>query len=124
MKYKLDDDTKQILIKQLKFYREKRTFSQDFMAERIGITQPLYNRIENGSREMTINTLIKITEILDISMDSLFAKEENTDTITKNILALLKGKSRSDLEIVEEAMKTLLESLEKSRESAIINYSM
>lgn len=124
MKYKLDDDTKQILIKQLKFYREKRTFSQDFMAERIGITQPLYNRIENGSREMTINTLIKITEILDISMDSLFAKEENTDTITKNMLALLKGKSRSDLEIVEEAMKTLLESLEKSRESAIINYSM
>ena len=124
MKYKLDDDTKQILIKRLKFYREKRTFSQDFMAERIGITQPLYNRIENGSREMTINTLIKITEILDISMDSLFAKEENTDTITKNILALLKGKSRSDLEIVEEAMKTLLESLEKSRESAIINYSM
>ena len=124
MKYKLDDDTKQILIKQLKFYREKRTFSQDFMAERIGITQPLYNRIENGSREMTINTLIKITEILDISMDSLFAKEENTDTITKNILALLKGKSQGDLEIVEEAMKTLLESLEKSRESAIINYSM
>ena len=73
---------------------------------------------------MTINTLIKITEILDISMDSLFAKEENTDTITKNILALLKGKSQGDLEIVEEAMKTLLESLEKSRESAIINYSM
>lgn len=94
MKYKLDDDTKQILIKQLKFYREKRNFSQDFMAERIGITQPLYNRIENGSREMTINTLIKITEILDISMDSLFAKEENTDTITKNILALLKGKAK------------------------------
>ncbi len=121
MKYKLDDDTKQILIKQLKFYREKRTFSQDFMAERIGITQPLYNRIENGSREMTINTLIKITEILDISMDSLFAKEENTDTITKNMLALLKGKSQSDLEIVEDVMKTLLESLEKSRESAIIN---
>lgn len=121
MKYKLDDDTKQILIKQLKFYREKRTFSQDFMAERIGITQPLYNRIENGSREMTINTLIKITEILDISMDSLFAKEENTDTITKNMLALLKGKSQSDLEIVEDVMKTLLESLEKSGESAIIN---
>ena len=121
MKYKLDDNTKQIPIKRLKFYREKRNFSQDFIAEHIGITQPLYNKIENASREMTINTLIKITEILDISMDSLFAKEENTDTITKNILALLKGKSRSDLEIVEEAMKTLLESLEKSRESAIIN---
>ena len=121
MKYKSDDNTKQILIKQLKFYREKRNFSQDFIAEHIGITQALYNKIENGSRDMTINTLIKITEILDISMDSLFAKEENTDTITKNMLALLKGKSQSDLEIVEEAMKTLLESLEKSRESAIIN---
>lgn len=37
------------------------------------------------------------------------------------MLALLKGKSQSDLEIVEDVMKTLLESLEKSRESAIIN---
>ena len=120
MKYKLDDNTKQILIKQLKFYREKRNFSQDFIAEHIGITQPLYNKIENGSREMTINTLVKITEILGISMDSLFA-EADDDTIIRNILALLKGKSRSDLEIVEDVMKTLLESLEKSRESAIIN---
>lgn len=121
MKYKLDDEIKQILIKQLKFYREKRNFSQDFVAEHIGITQPLYNKIENGSREMTINTLVKITDILDISMDSLFAEEDSADTIMKNILALLKGKSRSDLEIVEDVMKTLLESLEKSRESAIIN---
>lgn len=75
MKYKLDDNTKQILIKQLKFYREKRNFSQDFIAEHIGIIQPLYNKIENGSREMTINTLIKITEILDISMDSLLRQK-------------------------------------------------
>lgn len=121
MKYKLDDEIKQILIKQLKFYREKRNFSQDFIAEHIGITQPLYNKIENGSREMTINTLVKVTEILDISMDSLFAEADNADTIIKNILALLKGKSQSDLEIVEDVMKTLLASLEKSRESAIIN---
>ena len=98
MKYKLDDDAKQILIKQLKFYREKRNFSQDFMAEHIGITQPLYNKIENGSREMTVNTLVKVAEILGISMDSLFDEDKNV--IMNNIIALLKGKSQSDLEIV------------------------
>ena len=91
------------------------------MAERIGITRFFYNKIENGSREMTIDTLVKITGILDISMASLFAKAENTDTITENILALLKGKGKRDLELVEDIMKTLLESLEKSRKSAIIN---
>lgn len=100
MKYKLDDDTKQILIKQLKFYREKRNFSQDFMAEHIGITQPLYNKIENGSREMTVNTLVKVAEILGISMDSLFTVDEDKNVIMNNIIALLKGKSQSDLEIV------------------------
>lgn len=100
MKYKLDDDTKQILIKQLKFYREKRNFSQDFMAEHIGITQPLYNKIENGSREMTVNTLVKVAEILGISMDSLFAVDEDKNVIMNNIIALLKGKSQSDLEIL------------------------
>lgn len=100
MKYKLDDDTKQILIKQLKFYREKRNFSQDFMVEHIGITQPLYNKIENGSREMTVNMLVKVAEILGISMDSLFAVDEDKNVIMNNIIALLKGKSQSDLEIV------------------------
>lgn len=100
MKYKLDDDAKQILIKQLKFYREKRNFSHDFMAEHIGITQPLYNKIENGSREMTVNTLVKVAEILGISMDSLFAVDEDKNVIMNNIIALLKGKSQSDLEIV------------------------
>ena len=106
---------------EIKLFIQKRNFSQDFVAERIGITRFFYNKIENGSREMTINTLVKITGILDISMASLFAKAENTDTITENILALLKGKGKMDLELVEDIMKTLLESLEKSRKSAIIN---
>lgn len=70
------------------------------MAEHIGITQPLYNKIENGSREMTVNTLVKVAEILGISMDSLFAVDEDKNVIMNNIIALLKGKSQSDLEIV------------------------
>ena len=54
-------------------------------------------------------------------MDSLFAVDEDKYLIMNYIIALLKGKSQSDLVIVYDVMSTLLESLEKSRESAIIN---
>jgi transcriptional regulator with XRE-family HTH domain len=120
MKYKLDSEVKQRLIKNILFYREKMNLTQDFMAHNIGITQPLYNKIENRSREMTVNTLVKITEILGISMDSLFAEEDDNVTMN-NIIALLKGKNEKDLEIVEDVMRTLVKALENSRESDIIN---
>lgn len=120
MKYKLDSEVKQRLIKNILFYREKMNLTQDFMAHNIGITQPLYNKIENGSREMTVNTLVKITEIFGISMDSLFAEEDDNVTMN-NIIALLKGKNEKDLEIVEDVMRTLVKALENSRESDIIN---
>ena len=49
---------------------------------------------------MTVNTLVKVAEILVISMDSLFTVDEDKNVIMNNIIALLKGKSQSDLEIV------------------------
>lgn len=49
---------------------------------------------------MTVNTLVKVAEILGISMDSLFTVDEDKNVIMNNIIALLKGKSQSDLEIV------------------------
>lgn len=46
------------------------------MAEMLGIAQPSYIRYENGSSEPSQETLVKIADIFDISVDYLLGRKE------------------------------------------------
>lgn len=52
--------------------RQEKGISQNHLAKLVGISQPYMNQIETGVRNPTLPTLMKICEILDIS---LFGKE-------------------------------------------------
>ncbi|MGN0796803.1 MAG: helix-turn-helix domain-containing protein [Christensenellales bacterium] len=56
--------------------RENNHFTQRDMAEKIGITQPSYIRYENGKSEPTLENLVRIAEILDVSIDYLLGKSD------------------------------------------------
>ena len=56
--------------------RESNHLTQRDMAERIGITQPSYIRYENGKSEPTLENLVRIAEILDVSIDYLLGKSD------------------------------------------------
>ena len=53
--------------------RQEKVISQNQLAKLVGISQPYMNQIETGVRNPTLPTLMKICEILDIS---LFGKED------------------------------------------------
>ena len=53
--------------------RQEKGISQNQLAKLVGISQPYMNQIETGVRNPTLPTLMKICEILDIS---LFGKED------------------------------------------------
>ena len=46
------------------------------MAEKLNIVQPSYIRYENGTAEPSQETLIKIAEIFDVSVDYLLGRKE------------------------------------------------
>lgn len=48
MKYKLDEELKQVLISNIIFFREKLGISQYALAKMIGVTQPYMAQIESG----------------------------------------------------------------------------
>ena len=50
--------------------------TQRQMAERLGIAQPSYIRYENGKAEPTLENLVKIADIFDVSIDSLLGRKE------------------------------------------------
>lgn len=50
--------------------------TQRDIADRLGISQPSYIRYENGTSEPTLENLVKIAEIFDVSTDYLLGKSE------------------------------------------------
>ena len=69
-------DHPEIKIKQL---RELKNFTQEYMAQQLGLTTRAYSKIETGETQLTINRLNEISKILIIiKYDCLI----NTNIIT------------------------------------------
>ncbi len=59
------------LIEQRKIYG----YTQREVAQMLGITQPSYIRYENGTSEPSLETLVKIADIFDVSADYLLGRK-------------------------------------------------
>lgn len=110
MKYKLDDETKRILISNIIFYREQLGLSQYSLAERIGVTQAYIAKIEKGEKEMSITVFNKLSNVLGVSMNTLLSADINNTSI-KNINTMLYGRTEEDLEAMERMTRFYLEEL-------------
>ncbi len=55
-------------IKQL---RNKESFTQDFLASKLGISRPTYLQIEQGKRDVTVTEAKKFADIFGISVEDL-----------------------------------------------------
>ena len=66
----------EIFCKRLIEERKNAKITQVKMAQMIGISQPSYIRYENGTSEPNLTNLIKISDILEVSVDYLLGKEE------------------------------------------------
>ena len=56
--------------------RKLTRFTQREVAQRLGISQPSYIRYENGSAEPTLENLVKIADLYDVSVDFLLGRKE------------------------------------------------
>ena len=56
--------------------RKRNNLTQKAVANALGITQPSYIRYENGSAEPTQETLVKIADLFDVSIDFLLGRKD------------------------------------------------
>lgn len=61
--------------KQLQRYRERAGYSQKTLAEEIGCSTIFISYIERGEKSPSLDTLVKLTNALNVSMDILFGRE-------------------------------------------------
>ena len=91
----------------IKEARKEKNYTQEYIAEKIGLSPDQYRNIENGRSFGSIPTLLKICNHLKITFDELFFdflenKEEITD---KQIYTRFQELATRDKEIVKIIMK-------------------
>mgnify|MGYP000891049420 CR=1 FL=1 len=64
-------------LQKLRIARAKKNMSQKDVADRVGITQTYYSRIEVGSRDGSLSTLMAICKALDLSISEVLIEEAN-----------------------------------------------
>lgn len=55
----------------VKHIREEKNYSQEFVASKLGISQKAYSKIETGETKLSVENLIKISEVLDTSINTI-----------------------------------------------------
>lgn len=101
-----NQDILNILGLQVKKARRKQGYTQEFVAESIGVSIDLLRNIENGRNIGSIPTIINICNFLKVSPNNLFEevldfKEETLDT---NLLNLISNLSKKDKKILRDVI--------------------
>jgi len=72
------------LAKKLKVLRELRKLSQTRLAELINVSPRVYNRWENGDATPHWDSVLKIADVLGVSLDELADRTDHNDDIVIN----------------------------------------
>lgn len=63
--------------------RKRVGFTQVEMAEKLGVSQPQFARLENGVNEITLSQIRKIASILGVKPFELFLLDEQPEPLTE-----------------------------------------
>lgn len=66
----------------IKKIREERGISQECIAFDLHLAQSSYSRLEKDDRRLSVYRLIKIAEVLNVSMSVIFKEEQTAPPIT------------------------------------------
>lgn len=81
----------------IRTYRKKKAMTQEEMAARLGVSAPAVNKWENGNSMPDIMLLAPIARLLDVSLDTLLAfQEELTDREVNEFVQTLNEKMESE----------------------------
>ena len=100
----------------LKTLRKQAQLTQVDVAEKLGNSQPAYASWERGHKTPTQENLVKIAQILNVSVDYLVGNSENKDDDLDNIELLFRMNSEGLTEEEKEIFKKeLIEFMEERK---------
>lgn len=96
--------------------RKARGFSQEKLAEEIGISTTHMSHIETANTKMSLSTFVALASALEVRTDELLYDErpENRSSSITFIMELLNDCSTQQVRIIEDVVKAVKESLNKN----------
>lgn len=94
----------------IKEKRKRKHFTQEVLAEHMGITVGYISQIERGTTRVNLDTLAQISNILECDIADLIASSNltNSDYLTADITALLQQLNSSERNILYQLLLTYL----------------
>jgi len=93
--------------------REKKGFSQEYVAEKLGINQSTYGKLERDVSNITLDRLYKIADVLDEDITTLL------DIGKKNIFNNQTNQGNGYVETINNDYKTMVEELKLAYEKML-----
>ena len=95
-------------------FREKKGFSQEYVAERLGINQSTYGKLEKDISNITLDRLFKIAEVLEEDITTLL------DIGKKNIINNQPNHGNGYVETINNDCKMIVEELKLAYEKMLV----
>jgi len=100
--------------------REKRLskgLSQYGVSENVGLSESFYGHIERGDRKLSVESLVKIADYLELSLDFLLLEpkpaHESDEWLQSELDNIFRDKSPSQRDHLLSILKILSDSIEK-----------
>ncbi|MBZ2090696.1 helix-turn-helix transcriptional regulator [Streptococcus parasanguinis] len=106
----------------LKKLRKDAGFTQVYVAEKLGISQPAYASWERGIKKPTQDNLVKIAQVLNVSIDYLVGNsDEKKENELDNVELLFRMNSKGLTEEEKKIFKKELIEFMEERKKAFDN---
>ena len=93
----------------LKEIRSKRNLTQQQVADHIGCSAVVYSRYENGIRQPSIETLLRIADLFGVTVDYLLGRQNvENSTLSKYEIELVTAARNADDRAREDALQMLV----------------
>lgn len=99
-----------VLGENIKQQRLKLKLTQEQLSEKLNISTSYLGRIERGERNLQLDTLLKIANIFDVSVDYLLRgdKFSNDKLLSSEINKLLIGLSSKEMNLILDMIKLMI----------------
>ena len=97
--------------KRIKEFRQLKHMTGDKFSEMVGISPTFLWDLENGNKKPSVNTLVKIANVLECSLDSLLCDTLESTTLPQlnNITKKLEKLNKEQLKMIELTVDSMLE---------------
>ncbi len=96
-------------------FRKAHSFSQEELAEKVGISTTHMSHIETGNTKLSLTVLVKLSLALEVNTDDILFDQAliNKSSLTNQIIELLDASSPQELIIIYDIIKATQISLSK-----------